>query len=194
MKISSIKAVLRAIIPQHRCVGVFSAPAPTYELQALTGTIAIDLAPLEAHLRHDRHLQLMATMAPSRWARGDRLWIFRFEETLVHLAWTRYDERLDLTHELGPGCLWSLPKGATVIYDCYTLPHARRQGFYRLALQWLRQYHGSCCWIYCEPRNRPSWQGILGAGFSCLGSVCRWQWAGQYWGKIPEMPLTASAK
>ncbi len=176
---------LLSILPQRRCVAVFRADGPPQDV-SLAGEPCSDPSVWQEASAHDPHLRLVAQVAPHRWARGDRAWCFFEQGELVHVAWTRHDDVLDLTYELGPGSCWRLPPASTVIYDCYTLAQARGRGVYPRALRWLRRLRPGPCWIYCACDNVASQRGIERAGFMPVAVLRRWYGAKRFWGHRPE--------
>ncbi|GAB6050885.1 hypothetical protein JCM16106_17340 [Hydrogenophilus islandicus] len=178
-----ISRIREKVLPQRRCVALFVAPTgnPLPPLPLLEAAASEDTTLLTPHFATDPHLALVAEVAPQRFARGDRLWLFSAAGQMVHIAWTRSDRWLDLTYELGHEARWPLPPAHMVVYDCYTLFAARGQGYYPRALRTLRALHtANTLWIYALTENRASISGIEKAGFTPRETLCRWRWL-RFW-------------
>ncbi|GAB6080459.1 hypothetical protein [Hydrogenophilus thermoluteolus] len=188
----TLRSFFRSVVPRRVCIELFAAPRdraasdPPPEPRVREVTLAWIDTPTACHAHlapffaTDPHLALVDRVAPSRFARGDLLWVLRAHGDPVHFAWTRHDGWLDLSYELGRDACWSLPPKSVVIYDCYTLGAARGRGHYPVALRCLCDHFPTATlWIYCASQNCASLSGIRKAGFAWQQRLCRWRWLSQ---------------
>lgn len=106
--------------------------------------------------------------ARKRLESGDRLFIARSDDKVMHVAWVGVRDNIDVSYELPCRCVIPLPAIAPVVYDCWTPEAYRGLGIYPKVLQHLADRELSDApnvYIYALTSNRASCQGIIKAGF-----------------------------
>jgi len=93
------------------------------------------------------------------------LWITKMDNQIVHVAWTKMDNKITDKNQVG-GCQINLSETEQIISDCWTPQKYRGHGYYSKTLMTLASRESAMnSWIYCQADNKASKSGIEKAGF-----------------------------
>ena len=153
-------------------------PPPDFELGPGKLSDLTPLASTHPDFWHPRKLQ----GARQRLQSGDKLFIARRADQILHVAWLATREQIACTSEVGPEPVITLPQPVSVIYDCWTPPDHRGQGIYQAVLHALVAHAPASVeetWIWCARSNGASAKAITRAGFILRARLgCR-RWFGR---------------
>ena len=139
----------------------------------------VDEAGFREHALATPELAYRLPQLKQRFAQGDRPCLVFAQGRLVHMAWWGLRDDIQADFELGKGCGLAFPEASALIYDCWTPPEARGQGYYPKALVDLSarilQKHERV-WIYCTEKNLASRKGIEKSEFIRFAIMQRISW------------------
>lgn len=119
------------------------------------------------------------TQALARLQRGEHIYTYVENNTLVHYGWEIEKQNVSYVEELGIN--YTFPTNDTVLYDFYTVPEYRGRHLYQQNLATILKtiYKNTCVqtvYIMCLANNKPSRKVIEKLGFSYITSLYKHKW------------------